>query len=284
MTKGIPDPTQLKRSVLYVPGSNERAIEKISTLEADCYIIDLEDAVAPEAKPKARATVCDLLSNKNNSNLIIRINALDTKWGNDDLQAVCDAGAKTVLLPKVETASDIQQCEKATNHIDIWAMIETPLSVINVYEIASSSKRLKCLVMGTADLVNDLRAEHTPERLEVLYSLSRSIIAARADGIDILDSVHLDLADQAGFQQTCDQGRTLGFDGRTLIHPKQIDFANLTYSPSGPEIERAQQVIAIHRQAIQKGEGVAILDGKLIEVLHVENAKRVLNIAKLIDA
>lgn len=284
MTKQPSDLNPLKRSVLYVPASNSRALSKITSLDADCYIIDLEDAVAPGAKDEARETACSFLHTNQGSknNIIVRINDLNSDWGKQDIFALVDAGVKTILLPKVGSADDIHNCAKLAPHVQIWVMIETPLGVLNAYDIASASENVKCLVMGTSDLVKDLRAEHVPGRLPVLYSLSHALLAARAADVDIIDSVHLDLHDNDGFAATCKQGREMGFDGRSVIHPKQIDIANNIYSPSDEQIKLSRRMIDAHEKAIEKGEGVAVLDGKLVENLHVEDAKRILNIAALI--
>lgn len=278
----------LKRSILYVPGSNSRALSKIHSLMADGYILDLEDAVAPSAKEEARENVCEFLRNnfELNSKLIIRINHLDSKWGIDDLNAICGVDAKNILLPKVEKPEDILKCSSliATQGIiRIWAMIETPLGVLNAHNIATSSRLLKCLVMGTSDLVNDIRARHTPDRIASLYSLSHSILAARASGIDIIDGVHLDLGNDVDFKQSCLQGRDLGFDGKSLIHPSQIEFANETYSPTAKEIEHSTKILSAYDRALVNGDGVTVVDGKLIENMHVESAKNILHMANQIN-
>ncbi len=283
MTKQMADLNPLKRSVLYVPASNARALSKITSLDADCYIIDLEDAVAPGAKDDARESACAFLNTEQGAkdNIIIRINDLGSDWGREDLKALVASGVKTILIPKVGRADDIVRCVEYAPDICIWVMIETPMGVLNAYDIANASDQVECLVMGTSDLVKDLRAEHVPGRLPVLYSLSHSLLAARAAGVDIIDSVHLDLHDNEGFAVTCQQGKEMGFDGRSVIHPKQIDVANNIYSPSTEQIELARRMINAHEKALEKGEGVVVLDGKLVENLHVEAAKRILNIAEL---
>ena len=287
MTKPKPRLNAIKRSILYVPGSNDRALAKIPSLDADGFIIDLEDAVAPSAKIEARHKTCEFLKtkNENNSNFIIRINSLNSEWGIDDLNEVCLAGAKTILLPKVETEDDIKRCTAslADKNITLWAMIETPLGVLNAQQIATADERLTCLVMGTSDLVNDLRAQHTPDRLPILYSLSHTILAARAAGIEIIDGVHLNLSDQAAFEQFCKQAKELGFDGKSLIHPSQIEMANKIFAPSTEEINHSHKIIAAYTTALEEGSGVVLLDGNLIENLHVQNAKRILDIAKQIN-
>lgn len=286
MTKQDFNANMIKRSVLYVPGANDRALSKISSLNADCFMLDLEDGVAPKAKATARTRICDFLgeSPNNNSRYIVRINHLDSPWGIDDLKAVIGAGAKTVLLPKVNSEKEIEKCNSllGSNSVKLWAMIETPSGVLNAKEIARSAENLECMVVGTSDLVNDLRAEHTPDRLPVLYSLCHTILAARASGLDVIDGVHLDLNDQAGFLKTCEQAKELGFDGKTLIHPNQIEIANDVFSPSAEKVETSLRIIDAYEAALAAGDGVTVLDGKLIENLHVENAKRILHLAEQI--
>lgn len=274
----------LKRSILYVPGSNKRALSKVALLNADGYILDLEDAVAPEIKDEARNNVCEFLESNSeiNSKLVIRINPIDSKWGTNDLSAICKAGAKNILLPKVEKSDDILKCVSCLPNkdgINIWAMVETPLGVLNALDIATSSTLLKCFVMGTSDLVNDLRAQHTPDRIASFYSLSHCVLVARAAGIDIVDGVHLDLRNNVDLERSCVQGRTLGFDGKSLIHPSQIAIANETYSPTEEDVKHSSKILSAFDKAKKNGEGVVVVDGKLIENLHVENAKRILHMA-----
>ena len=280
-----------RRSVLYMPGSNARAMEKGRTLPADGLILDLEDAVSPDAKRESRQEIVKALEERDTyrwRELIVRVNGLDTPWGADDLQAAAQAGAQAVLLPKVESAAMVAEAEQrlrragAPESLAIWCMMETPLGILNAREIAGASRRLACLVMGTSDLVKDLRASHTALRLPVLTSLSLCVLAARAYGLAALDGVHLDLADDAGFRAVCVQGRELGFDGKTLIHPKTVAVANEIFAPSESEVAQARKIIAAHAEAAAAGKGVVLLDGKLIENLHVEMAKRTMTLAEAV--
>lgn len=278
-----------RRSVLYMPGSNARALDKAKTLPADALILDLEDAVAPEQKALAREQVCAAVTagGYGGRELIIRTNGLDTPWGKDDLVAAAKAGPDAVLLPKVESAAQVQAAEallKANGAPDktaIWCMMETPKGILHAEEIASASKRLAVFVMGTSDLVKDLNAQHTPLRLPVITSLGLCMLAARAYGLSILDGVYLDLDDEAGFEAACKQGLELGFDGKTLIHPKTIDAANRIFAPSEAQVAHAHKIIAAFEAASKEGKAVVLVDGKLVENLHVEQAKK---LAALADA
>ena len=286
------DAARPRRSVLYMPGSNARALEKGREIPADALILDLEDAVAPDAKAVARQQVVDAVKagGYGHREIAIRVNGLDTPWGADDLQAAAQAGAQAVLLPKVESAAMVAEAEQrlrragAPESLAIWCMMETPLGILNAREIAGASRRLACLVMGTSDLVKDLRASHTALRLPVLTSLSLCVLAARAYGLAALDGVHLDLADDEGFRAVCVQGRELGFDGKTLIHPKTVAVANEIFAPSESEVAQARKIIAAHAEAAAAGKGVVLLDGKLIENLHVEMAKRTMTLAEAVAA
>jgi len=281
-----------RRSVLYMPGSNARALEKARTLKADALILDLEDAVAPDAKGAARAGIAAALAagGYGGRELIVRVNAIDTPWGSDDLAMVARSPAHAILLPKVELRAQVDDAEKrleaagAGGSLAIWCMMETPLGMLHAEEIASSSARVGCLVMGTSDLAKDLHAAHTRERLPMLTSLSLCLLAARAFGLAILDGVHLDLADDEGFAASCRQGKELGFDGKTLIHPKTIAAANEIFAPSPAEVAWSRRIIAAHGEAAKAGKGVAVVDGKLIESLHVENARRLVALADAIKA
>ena len=279
-----------RRSVLYMPGSNARALEKGRGLPADALILDLEDAVAPDAKELARQQIADAAKagGYGRRELAIRVNGLDTPWGREDVAAAAACGPDAILLPKVESAAMVAELETAMAeagapaHTAIWCMMETPLGMLNAQEVAGASKRVACLVMGTSDLVKDLQAAHTPQRLPVLTSLSLCILAARAYGQAILDGVHLDLQDDEGFAASCVQGKELGFDGKTLIHPKTIAAANEVFAPSAAEVEQAHKIIAAHAEAAAAGKGVVVLDGKLIENLHVEAAQRSVALAEAI--
>ncbi len=279
-----------RRSVLYMPGSNARALEKGRSLGADALILDLEDAVAPDAKDLARRQIAEAVQagGYGKRELIVRINGFDGDWGDDDVKAIAGCGADAILLPKVETAAMVHDLEArmvaagAPESMGIMCMMETPLGMLNALEVASASPRISCLVMGTSDLVKDLQAAHTPERLPVLTSLSLCILAARACGVSIVDGVHLDLADDAGFAAHCDQGKQLGFDGKTLIHPKTIDKANEVFAPSEDEVAWSRRIIEEHAAATAEGKGVVLVEGKLIENLHVENAQRVVALSEAI--
>lgn len=281
-----------RRSVLYMPGSNTRALEKGRGLPADALILDLEDAVAPDAKVEARGNIAEALKagGYGKREIIVRVNGLDTPWGKDDVAALATSGADALLLPKVESAAMVSELEGlmrnagAPDGLAIMCMMETPRGILNADEIAGASQRLTCLVMGTSDLVKELNAAHTPERLPVLTSLSLCVLAARAHGVAIVDGVHLDLSDDEGFAAHCRQGKDLGFDGKTLIHPKTIAVANEVFAPSGADIAQAQRIIEAHAEATRQGQGVVVLDGKLIENLHVETAERSVALAEAIAA
>ncbi|MCE5245513.1 CoA ester lyase [bacterium] len=286
------DEVRPRRSVLYMPGSNARALEKARTLPADGLILDLEDAVAPAAKEAAREQVVAELrrGGYGRRELIVRVNGLGTPWREADLAAAATSGADGVALPKVESAEEVREAERALvaagapERLALWCMIETPRGVLRADEIAGATPRLAGLVMGTSDLVKDLRARHTPQRTETLAALGLCVLAARANGRAILDGVALDLADEAGFEAACRQGRDMGFDGKTLIHPKQIDTANRVFAPSPEEVEAARKIIAAFAEAEAQGKGVVVVDGRLVENLHVENARRALRLAEAIGA
>jgi citrate lyase subunit beta/citryl-CoA lyase len=279
-----------RRSVLYMPGSNPRALEKARTLPADGLILDLEDAVAPGAKALARDQVAAAVraGGFGRRELVVRVNALGTPWGADDVAAVASLPVDAVLFPKIESAEQVRAAVEALDHsgapavLPVWAMAETPRAILESASIAAAHPRLTVIVMGTSDLTKDLRARHTPDRLPMLASLAHCLLAARASNLDILDGVHLDLDDEAGFRNACEQGRNLGFDGKTLIHPKQIAIANEVFGPSAQDVEFARRVIAAWEEARQQGEGVVVVDGKLVENLHVEEARRTLAMAEAI--
>jgi citrate lyase subunit beta/citryl-CoA lyase len=281
-----------RRSVLYMPGSNQRAMDKAKGLLADCLVLDLEDAVAPAQKPDARKLAVEAVAGGGygRRELAIRINALDTEWGEDDLLAVAGSRADAICVPKVESAEQVLAVANTLDNLGvsldmaIWAMLETPRGILRAEEIAAAHPRLKVLVMGTSDLAKDLRVPHTPDRLGLLTALSASVLAARAHGLDILDGVHLDIADAAGFRAICEQGRKLGFDGKTLIHPSQVAAANEVFGPGEAVVEHAQRVLAVWDEAQREGRGVALLDGKLVENLHADDARRVLAVAATIAA
>jgi len=280
-----------RRSVLYMPGSNARALEKAKALPADGLILDLEDAVAPDAKAVARAQVCAAVAGGGygGRELIIRTNGLDTPWGEDDIAAAARAGPDAVLLPKVENAAQVQKVEAllrqhgAPERTAIWCMMETPKGILHAEAIASASERLACLVLGTSDLVKDLAARHTPMRLPVATSLSLCLLAGRAYGLAVLDGVHLDLEDAAGFADACRQGLEYGFDGKTLIHPKQVEPCNEIFAPGAGEVAHARRIITAFTEAQAQGKGVVLVDGRLVENLHVEAARRLVALAAAIE-
>lgn len=280
-----------RRSMLYMPGSNARALEKGRGLPADALILDLEDAVAPDAKELARQQIAEAVKagGYGQRELIVRINPLDSPWGHEDLAAISTCGADAILLPKVESAAMVHDLEMqmvgagAPGGMSIMCMMETPLGMLHAEEIAAASKRLSCLVMGTSDLVKDLQASHTDARLPVLTSMGLCLLAARAFGLAIVDGVHLNLADDAGFAEACIQGKELGFDGKTLIHPKTIAKVNEIFAPSAEEVEFSHRIIQAHAEATAAGKGVVVIDGKLIENLHVESAKRLVALAQAIE-
>jgi citrate lyase subunit beta/citryl-CoA lyase len=279
-----------RRSVLYMPGANERALEKAKSIPADALILDLEDAVAPDAKAAARERVCALVADGayGEREVAIRVNALGTDWHDDDLRAAAQAGPMAILIPKVSSAADVHAIENALDlagapaHTAIWAMLETPAAMFRAQQIASASARLTVLVMGTNDLANELHAEHLPGRTPLLTGLGLALLAARAEGKVILDGVYNDIKDLDGFEAECLQGRQLGFDGKTLIHPSQVEPCNRVFAPTAAQIEESQAVLEAWDQAIAQGRGVATVNGRLIENLHVDNARRILAIAEAI--
>jgi len=280
-----------RRSLLYMPGSNPRALEKARGLPADGLIIDLEDAVAADTKEAARAIVAAALAagGYGTRELVLRVNQLDTPWGHSDLAVAATMPIDAVLLPKVENPDRVRltlsllDALGASERLAVWCMIETPLGVLAAREIAAASPRLAALVLGTSDLTKELHALATRDRLPLITSLGLAMLAARAYGLAILDGVHFDLSDNEGFAFACRQGRELGFDGKTLIHPKQIAPANAAYAPSPEEIEYSRRVIAAHAEGAAAAKGVVLVDGKLVEGLHVENARRLLAVAGEID-
>jgi citrate lyase subunit beta / citryl-CoA lyase len=288
----MPAPLRPRRSVLYLPGSNPRALEKARALPADSLIFDLEDAVAPEVKDSARTSLAASLIAGGYAprELIVRVNPLDTAWGHADLAAAATLPIDAVLLPKVESAervrltSNLLDALGAPPELSLWCMIETPLGVLAAAEIAGASPRIGALVMGTSDLTNDLHAREAPGRLALLTALGLVLLAARAHHRAVLDGVHLDLADDGGFARACRQGRDLGFDGKTLIHPSQIEPANAAFSPTAEEVARAGRIVASYAEATATGKGVVRIEGRLVEALHVEEARRTLALAEAIAA
>jgi citrate lyase subunit beta/citryl-CoA lyase len=268
-----------------------RALEKAKMLPADGLILDLEDAVAPDAKETARKQVCDAVKGGGYGmrELIIRVNGLSTKWGFEDVALASQSGCDAILLPKVESADAIRHMEAimrsngAPDSMAIWAMMETPRSILESERIASSTPRMSCLVLGTSDLAKELDCAHTRERLPMITSLGLCLLAARAAGLAILDGVYLDLADDEGFEYACRQGAELGFDGKTLIHPKQVGPCNKVFTPKPADVAWSRKIITAHAEAAARGEGVCVVDGRLIENLHVESATRIVAMAEAIE-
>jgi citrate lyase subunit beta/citryl-CoA lyase len=280
-----------RRSVLYMPGSNARALEKARSLPADALILDLEDAVAPDAKDSAREqVVAAVRSGFGKREVIVRINALDSEWGDRDLLAVAAAKPDAVLVPKVQTARDIHRVEHRLQHVPeaasvaIWAMIETPQAILDINGIAGAGGRLACLVMGTNDLIKEMGGTHTKDRANLAAALSLTVLAARAHGLSTIDGVHNDIADMAGFAEACAQGRSFGFDGKTVIHPDQIKPANTFFAPSDEEVAAARKLIAAFELPENRDKGAIKLDGRMVERLHAEAARRVVALADAIAA
>jgi citrate lyase subunit beta/citryl-CoA lyase len=275
-----------------MPGSNPRALEKARALPADGLIFDLEDAVAPEAKETARAAVAAAVTAGGYAprELVLRVNPIDTVWGHADLAAAATLPIDAVLLPKVENAErvrltvDLLDALGAPLELAVWCMVETPLGVLAAADIAGASPRVAALVLGTSDLANDLHARPMRDRLPLLTSLGLVLLAARAYGRAALDGVHLDLADAEGFAAACRQGRELGFDGKTLIHPDQIGPANAVFAPMAEEAARARRLIDLYAAADAAGKGAVRIEGRLVEALHVEEARRTLALAEAIAA
>lgn len=274
---------QLLRSVLYLPGSNARALEKARSLPADALIFDLEDAVAPKMKSQARDQVAGAVAEGGfgHRKVIIRINALESQWGAEDLEAALSVRPEAILLPKAARARDIAvvadvlTASDADHPTALWAMIETPQGVLAASEIAKAP-RLEAFVVGTNDLAKDLGCRPGPDRAPLLTALSMTVLAAKSAGIACLDGVYNAFRDVDGLRDECNQGRDFGFDGKTLIHPSQIDIANDIFAPSPEDIAEAREIVEAHRTAERDGAGVAVLNGKIVEALHVETARATL--------
>ncbi|MBL8589452.1 MAG: CoA ester lyase [Methylobacteriaceae bacterium] len=281
-----------RRSVLYMPGSNARALDKARSLPADALILDLEDAVAPDAKATARAQVAEAVAagGYGRRELVIRINGLATPWGRDDLAAAAKAGPDAVLIPKVNSPGDIMVAARelreagAPERTRIWAMMETPHAILGADTIVrvamDPASRLAALVMGTNDIAKETRARLTPGRPAMLAYLSICVAAARAHGVDIVDGVYNTIGDDAGLRAECEQGRDLGMDGKTLIHPGQIAIANEVFSPTAQETEWARKIIAAFDLAENADKGALQLDGRMVERLHAEMARRTVALAE----
>jgi citrate lyase subunit beta/citryl-CoA lyase len=271
-----------RRSVLYMPGSNERALEKAKTLPVDGLILDLEDAVAPDQKAVARENACAAARSGEygQREVTIRVNASGTQWHDDDLAAACAAGPDGIVVPKVDSAQEVLELvaamerHGAPEHTRLWAMVETPRAVLGVGEIAGASPRLAALVIGTNDLVKELGARHVPGRAPLLTALSLALLAARRAGVAILDGVYNDVVDLDGFVAECRQGRDMGFDGKTLIHPGQVGPCNDVFAPSEAEVQEARDIVSAWDEGA--GRGVVTHRGRMVEHLHVEIARQVI--------
>ncbi|HEX3673987.1 MAG TPA: CoA ester lyase [Rhizomicrobium sp.] len=283
--------TRPRRSVLYMPGSNGRAMEKAQSLPADAVILDLEDAVAPDAKEMARAQVCEVVKAKcfGGREVVIRVNGLTSQWGAADLAAAAEAEPDAILLPKISSPSDLAE---AAEHLTgtksantaLWAMMETPLAILDAGAIAGAGGRLACLVMGTNDLVKEFRGRHTQDRQNLSAALGISVAAARAYGLGIIDGVYNDIADADGFLDSCKQARAYGFDGKTLIHPSQLAPCNDVFAPSPAEVDAARKIIAAFDLPENRGKGAIALDGHMVERLHAEIARQTVALADAIAA
>jgi len=277
-----------RRSWLYVPGANARALEKAKSLPADAFVLDLEDAVAPDAKAGARDAIRKSVRNRayGAREVVIRVNGPETEWGQDDLEMAASAGVDGVLVPKVTSGDDVRFVDQLLNdagaspNLGLWVMIEMPLAILNINEIVAASvdTRLTGLVMGTNDLAKEYNAVPTPDRSAFMYSLSAALVAARAYSLAAIDGVYNDINNDAGLSAECEQGRVLGFDGKTLIHPSQIDTANRVFSPTEDELSHANEVIAAFALPANKGKGVISLNGQMVELLHLEQAERLVAI------
>mgnify|MGYP001627883967 CR=1 FL=1 len=273
------------RSVLYIPGSKPRALDQARALPVDAVIFDLEDAVSADAKEEARETLGDALAagGYGSRAKIVRINGLDTKWGRADAEAAAKMQCDAVLLPKGNSPADLDALAELTGDLPIWAMMETPRGMLNAAEIAAHP-RLQGMVMGTNDLAKDLQTRFRPDRLPLMAGLGLCLLAAKAEGVIIVDGVYNAFKDVEGLAAECEQGRDMGFDGKTLIHPAQVDAANAAFAPSEDEIGLARRQIAAFEEAEAGGQGVAVVDGRIVENLHVATAREILAKADAIAA
>lgn len=290
----LPIPKRPRRSALYMQGANARALEKARTLDADCVILDLEDAVLPDAKLEARAAVCAALqSGFEASETVIRINALSTPWGGDDLDAAINADPDAILVPKVNSAEDIAKihdwmtdCALCRDIPALWVMIETPLALLNIASIAAMAKttNLSGFVMGWNDLAKDMRAIATPDRQAFQPFMALAVAAARANGLIVLDGVFNDIGNTAGLEAECEQARIFGFDGKTLIHPSQLEAANRIFAPDAAALAQARDIIAAFDDPANAGKGVLKVNGKMTELLHRDSARDLVAMADMIAA
>lgn len=265
------------RSVLYIPGSKPRALDKARGLPADAIIFDLEDAVIPEEKVTARATLAEALAQGGYGTRmkIVRINGLDTEWGADDAKAAAAMGADAILLPKVNSPADLDALAAITGDAPLWAMMESPLGMLNAAQIAAHPK-LEGMVMGTNDLAKELQSRSRADRLPMMTGLGLCVLAGKAHGVALIDGVYNAFKDDEGHRVECDQGRDMGFDGKTVIHPAQLEVANTAFTPSDAEIDLARRQIAAFEECEATGQGVAVVDGKIVENLHVATARETL--------
>lgn len=281
-----------RRSALYMPGSNARALEKARTIDADVLILDLEDAVAPDAKDVARRQIVEAVGARGfgHREVVVRINALSTPWGADDLKALAGAGPDAVLVPKVGSGEEAAALSAAldgagaASDVALWVMFETPQAVLNAVSLGAAGGRLACLVAGTNDLVKEFHGQHTPGREGLLPSLVILLAAARANGLAALDGVHNDITDLAALETVCAQGRALGFDGKTLIHPTHVAVANQAYAPSAAELDDARNVLAAFDLPENQAKGAISLNGRMVERLHADIARRVVAMGDAIAA
>ncbi|MBE1285808.1 MAG: CoA ester lyase [Rhodobacteraceae bacterium] len=273
------------RSVLYIPGSKPRALDKARSLPVDAVIFDLEDAVSADEKENARETLTAALAEGGYGNRmrIVRINGLDTVWGHVDAEAVTKMECDAVLLPKVSSPADLDALAEITGDLPIWAMMETPRGMLNAVEIAAHPK-LQGMVMGTNDLAKELQTRFRPDRMPMMTGLGLCLLAAKAEGLVIVDGVYNAFKDAEGLEVECVQGRDMGFDGKTLIHPAQVDVANSAFAPSADEIDLARRQIAAFEEVEASGQGVAVVDGRIVENLHVATAREILAKAEMIEA
>ncbi|GHF11468.1 citrate lyase subunit beta [Kordiimonas sediminis] len=280
------------RSFLYMPASNDRALEKAKSLPADGYIFDLEDAVRPDAKAAAREQAVEAANSGayGRKSVLIRANGLDTPWGQADISAIACSEADGIVVPKVNCIDDVNLIEDqmdaagAPETFQLWIMMETPAAFLNAASIAGAGGRLKGMIIGSNDLIKDMRARHIPDRSNILPALTLALLAARAHGLVILDAVYNAIKDEEGFIAEARQALTMGFDGKSLVHPAQIAPANRVFSPAEEEVEEAHAIIAAYEEAFAAGKGVAAYQGKMIEDLHVAEAKRLVAVAQAIAA
>lgn len=278
---------RLRRSVLYMPGSNARALEKARSLAADALILDLEDAVAPAAKQQGRDNIAAALAQGGYGyrEVVVRINGLDTPWWQADLASLAGLSCDAVLIPKVNNADDVLKAEQAmreaglSDAVEMWLMAETPACIVNIDSIVMASSRVSVIVMGTSDLGKELRVNGAQDRIGFAYVLGRCVVAARMAGLDIIDGVYGELNDDEGFVAACEQGVALGFDGKSLVHPKQLAPCNDLFAPASADLQKARDIIAAW-DAADEQSGIVVVDGKMIEELHVVQARRAVAFAE----